>query len=229
MIDFYFFPSPNGLKIAIMLEETGLDFRIIPVDISKGEQFAPEFLAISPNNKIPAIIDQDAEGGPQSIFESGAILEYLAEKSGQFMPIATRPRYLVKQWLYWQVGSLGPMAGQANHFRAFAPEKVDYAIRRYTDEVNRIYGVLDRQLKGQDFIAGDYSIADMAAWPWIVPYERQGQRLEDFPNLRRWFYSMGARPGVQRGYAHGHEKLLSPEEYHLLLNQTAQSVATFTS
>jgi GST-like protein len=228
MIDFYFFPSPNGLKVAIMLEETGLEYRLLPVDISKGEQFDPKFLAISPNNKIPAIVDQAGEGGPLSLFESGAILEYLAEKSGQLLPLDTRRRFLVKQWLYWQVAHLGPMAGQANHFRAFAPERVPYGIKRYTDEVNRLYGVLDRQLAGRDFIADIYSIADIAAWPWIVPYERAGQRLEDFPNLQRWFYSVGARPAVQKAYALGHEKLLTPEEYRFLLNQTAQSVTNFT-
>jgi GST-like protein len=227
MLEIFFFPSPNGLKVLIFVEEAGLDYRLTPVDIAAGEQFAPDYLAISPNNKIPAILDHDADGGPLALFESGAILEYLAEKTGRFLPADLRPRYEVKQWLYWQMASLGPMAGQAHHFRAFAPEQVPYAIRRYTDEMNRLYGVLDTRLAGRDYVAGDYSIADMAIWPWIAPHERQGQDLDDFANVRAWFRRMQQRPAVARAAEFGREKLLSPEEYTLLLNQTSQTARRF--
>jgi GSH-dependent disulfide-bond oxidoreductase len=183
MIELHFYPSPNGLKIAMMLEECGLPYRIVEVDILRGAQFAPEFLRISPNNRIPAIVDTAAQGGPLAVFESGAILQYLAEKSGQLLPAEVRGRYEVLQWVYWQVAGLGPMAGQAHHFRAFASEVVPYGIKRYTDEVNRLYGVMERRLADRAYLAGDYSIADIACWPWIVPHERQGQALADFPNV----------------------------------------------
>ena len=227
MIDLYFFPSPNVLKVLIFLEESGLDYTLKPVNIASGEQFDPAFLAISPNNKVPAIRDHIPGEPALDLFESGAILEYLADKCGRFLPPPGRERLLVKQWLYWQVGGLGPMAGQANHFRAFAPERVPYGIARYTDEVNRLYGVLDKQLQGLDFVAGDYSIADMAIWPWVVPYERQGQDLEDFPNIARWFARVAQRPAVRRADELGHERLLSPEEYAILLNQTSKTAQRF--
>lgn len=224
MITLLFYPSPNGLKATIMLEECGLPFRVRFVDITRGAQFEPEFLAISPNNKIPALVDEDAEGGPLAMFESGAILQYLAEKSGRFLPGEPRARYRVLQWLYWQVGGLGPMAGQAHHFRAFASEVVPYGIKRYTDEVNRLYGVLDRALAGNEWLAGDYSIADMAVYPWIIPHERQGQKLEDFPQVQRWFAAMAARPGVQRGLAFGAERKADEIGHTYLYGQTADKV-----
>jgi GST-like protein len=224
LIDLHFYPSPNGLKISIMLEECGLPYRIVEVNILRGEQFKPEFLRIAPNNRIPAIVDQDAEGGPLSIFESGAILQYLAEKSGQFLPVESRARFDVLQWLFWQVGGLGPMAGQAHHFRAFAPEQVPYGIKRYTDECNRLYGVLDRRLADREFVAGEYSIADMACWPWIVFHERQGQALESFPNVQRWFDAVRARPAVRRAYDRGYERMADSEAYQYLYGQTAGSV-----
>jgi GST-like protein len=225
MIDLYFYPSPNGLKISIMLEECGLPYRIVEVNILRGEQFNPEFLRISPNNRIPAIVDQDAEGGPLSVFESGAILQYLAEKSGRFLPREPHRRFDVLQWLYWQVGGLGPMAGQAHHFRAFAPEKIPYAIKRYTDECNRLYGALDRRLADREFVAGEYSIADMACWPWIVFHERQGQPLESFPHVQRWFDAVRVRSAVRRAYDRGYERMADSEAYQYLYGQTAASVA----
>ena len=224
MIDLYFYPSPNGLKITIMLEECGLPYSIRLVDITRGAQFDPDFLRLSPNNKIPALIDEDAKGGPLRLFESGAILTYLAELTGRFLPAVTHGRYACLTWLFWQVGGLGPMAGQAHHFRAFAPEQVPYAIRRYTDEVNRLYGVLDRALAGGEWLAGDYSIADMACYPWIVPHERQGQKLENFPHVKRWFEAMTARPGVQRGLARGHELAADEIGHGFLYGQTAAKV-----
>ncbi len=203
MIDLYYWPTPNGQKIRVFLEEADLPYRIIPVDIGKGDQFKPEFLAISPNNKMPAIVDhelfdhQSTKGGaPLSLFESGAILLYLAGKSGRFMPVDQRAHYEALQWLFWQVAGLGPMAGQAGHFRVYAPEPVPYGIERYTNEVARLYGVLDRRLEGREYIAGDYSIADMAVYPWIVPHRAHGQDLADFPNIARWFASIKARPAV---------------------------------
>ncbi len=225
MIDLYFYPSPNGLKISIMLEECALPYRIVEVNILRGEQFKPEFLSISPNNRIPAIVDPDAEGGPLSVFESGAILQFLAEKSGRFLPREPHRRFDVLQWLYWQVGGLGPMAGQAHHFRAFAPEKIPYGIKRYTDECNRLYGVLDRRLADREFVAGEYSIADMACWPWIVFHDRQGQALETFPNVQRWFDAVRARPAVRRAYDRGYERMADSEAYQYLYGQTAASVA----
>ena len=202
MIDLYYWTTPNGHKITIFLEEAGLPYSIKPVNISTGEQFKPEFLRISPNNRIPAIVDNDpADGkGPLSVFESGAILQYLAEKAGKFLPADARGRSDVMQWLFWQMGGLGPMAGQNGHFNNYAPEKIPYAIQRYVKETERLYGVLDERLTGREFIAGDYSIADMASYPWIVPHERHGQNLDDFPNLKRWFLALGQRPAVQGAY-----------------------------
>jgi len=202
MIDLYYWATPNGHKIPIFLEEAGLDYTIHPINIGKNEQFQPDFLKIAPNNRIPAIVDHaPTDGGaPISIFESGAILLYLAEKTGKFIPAEARGKVTVTQWLFWKMGGLGPMAGQNHHFAIFAPEKIPYAIDRYVKETARLYGVLDRQLAKGPYIAGDYSIADMAAYPWIVPYERQSQKLEDFPHLKRWFETMQARPAVIRAY-----------------------------
>jgi len=203
MIDLHYWTTPNGHKVTMFLEETRLAYRIIPVNISRGDQFKPEFLAISPNNRIPAIVDHNPEGGgsrPVSVFESGAILLYLAEKTSRFLPSDVRTGYDVIQWLFWQVGGLGPMAGQNHHFSQYAPEKLAYPINRYVQETNRLYGVLEKRLAGREFIAGDYSIADMAAYPWIVPYERQGQKLKDFRNLKRWFETIKARPATVRAY-----------------------------
>lgn len=203
MIELYYWGTPNGLKPRLMLEETGLDYRIVPVDIGQGEQFRPEFLAFAPNNRIPALVDYAPIGGgaPLRLFESGALLQYLAEKSGRFLPQNVRERFEVMQWLYWQVGGLGPMAGQNGHFRVYAPEPVPYAIDRYTRETARLYGVLDRRLAGREFIAGEYSIADMACYPWIVPHAAHAQNLADFPHVRRWFDAIRARPATQRAYA----------------------------
>ena len=201
MIDLYTWPTPNGHKIHIMLEETGLPYRIIPINIGKGDQFDPAFLKISPNNKMPAIVDPDGPGGePISLFESGAILIYLADKTGQFLPPEPRARYTVLQWLMFQMGSIGPMLGQAHHFRIYAPEKIEYAVDRYTQEAGRLYRVVDRRLGEAPWLGGDdYSIADMATFPWLRRYERQGQDLADFPNLARWYERMMERPAVQRG------------------------------
>ncbi|HEX9144176.1 MAG TPA: glutathione S-transferase N-terminal domain-containing protein [Candidatus Binatia bacterium] len=203
MIDFYYWTTPNGHKITIFLEETGLPYSIKPVNIGAGDQFKPEFLAIAPNNRIPAIVDHEpADGGkPLSVFESGAILQYLAEKTGKFLPTNVRGRTEVMQWLFWQMGGLGPMLGQNHHFRNYTAEKIPYAINRYVKETERLYGVLDDRLADREFIAGDYSIADMACYPWIVLHERQGQNLDDFPNLKRWFYTVQPRAAVQRAYA----------------------------
>ena len=202
MIDLYYWTTPNGHKITIFLEEAGLPYSIKPVNISIGEQFAPEFLKVSPNNRIPAVVDNEpADGrGPLGVFESGAILQYLAEKTGKFLPADARGRIEVMQWLFWQMGGLGPMAGQNGHFNNYAPEKIAYAIDRYVKETERLYGVLDERLDGREFIARDYSIADMASYPWIVPHERHGQSLDDFPNLKRWFMAIGRRPAVERAY-----------------------------
>ncbi len=202
MIDVYFWTTPNGYKVTIMLEELGLAYNVIPVDIGKGEQFKPEFLKISPNNKIPAIVDHQGPGGrPISIFESGAILMYLAEKTGKLMPTDMRGRYEVIQWLMFQMGTVGPMLGQAHHFRRYAPQKIGYAIQRYTNEARRIYTVIDTRLAEVEYLAGDYSIADIATYPWIRPYKWQGQELDEFPNLKRWYEAIEKRPAVQRGLA----------------------------
>lgn len=203
MIDFYYWTTPNGHKIAIFLEEAGIPYALKTVDIGKGEQFAPDFLKISPNNKIPAIVDHaplDA-GEPINIFESGAILQYLAEKTGLFLPQDLREKLEVMTWLFWQMGGLGPMLGQNHHFSKYAPEKIPYAISRYMKETERLYGVLDRRLAGREHIAGEYSIADIACYPWIVPHRMQGIALEDYPNIGRWFESVSVRPAVQRAYA----------------------------
>lgn len=203
MIDLYYWTTPNGHKITMFLEEAGLEYKIIPINISKGEQFEPEFLKIAPNNRIPAIVDHaPSDGGNAiSVFESGAILQYLAEKSGQFLSSDLRQRTMTMQWLFWQMGGLGPMAGQNHHFGTYAPEKIPYAIQRYVNETNRLYGVLNKRLADHEFISDQYSIADMACYPWIVPHQRQNQKLEDFPHLHRWFNSIAARPATQRAYA----------------------------
>jgi len=202
MIDLYFWPTPNGYKVSIMLEEIGMAYTVIPVNISKGDQFKPEFLEISPNNKMPAIVDHDGPGGqPLSLFESGAILLYLAEKSGQLMPAEMRARYQVIEWLMFQMGGIGPMLGQAHHFRRYAPEPIQYAIDRYTNEARRLYNVLDKQLGRNQYVAGEYSIADIAIYPWLIPHKWQGMELEEFPNVKRWFDAIAARPAVQRGVA----------------------------
>lgn len=202
MIDLYTAGTPNGLKMKLFFEETGLPHRSIRVDLGKGDQFKPEFLKISPNNKIPAIVDHaPSDGGPPiEMFESGAILLYLAEKTGRLYPADLRQRLEVRQWLFWQMAGLGPLAGQAGHFLIYAPERIPYAIERYTREVTRLFGVLDRHLEGRDFIAGDYSIADIACFPWIFPHRGLRQTLSDFPNLQRWFKSIEARPATQRAY-----------------------------
>ena len=202
MIDLYYWTTPNGHKITIFLEEAGLDYVIKPIDINAGQQFEPDFLAIAPNNRIPAIVDRTPQDGgpPISIFESGAILQYLAEKTGRFLPKDLRARIETMQWLFWQMGGLGPMAGQNHHFRLFAPEKIDYAIERYVNETRRLYGVMEKRLAGREYLAGEYSIADIACFPWIVPHERQGQKLSEFPNLAKWFDRVRLRPAVARAY-----------------------------
>jgi GST-like protein len=232
MIDLHYWPTPNGHKITMFLEEAGLAYRIHPVDIAAGAQFRPEFLAISPNNRMPAIVDHSpADGGaPIPVFESGAILVYLAEKTGRFLPTSARARAKALEWLLWQVGGLGPMAGQNHHFALYAPEKIPYAVDRYVKETNRLYGVLNRQLAHGEYIAGAYSVADMASYPWIVPHKRQGQDLDDFPHLKRWFEAVKARPGTQRAYEAGkairmqRPEDLSDEQKKMLFGQTASVV-----
>ncbi|HUL40692.1 MAG TPA: glutathione binding-like protein [Burkholderiales bacterium] len=202
MIDLYYWTTPNGHKITIFLEEARVAYTIKPVNISMGDQFHPEFLKISPNNRIPAIVDHAPldDGPPLSVFESGAILQYLAEKTGRFLSPDLRVRFDTLQWLFWQMANLGPMLGQNHHFLTYAPEKIPYAIERYLKEAERLYDVLNTQLAGREFIAGDYSIADMAAYPWTVPHKRQGIDLDTFPNVKRWFETIRARPAVQRAY-----------------------------
>ena len=202
MIELYYWGTPNGHKITIFLEEAELEYQIFPIDIGKGAQFQPDFLKIAPNNRIPAIIDRDPVDGsePISVFESGAILQYLAEKTGKFLPTNLCDRTVVMEWLFWQMGGLGPMLGQNHHFNQYAPEKIPYAIERYVKETTRLYGVLNRQLVGKDYIAGEYSIADMACYPWIVPHEKQQQNIADFPDLQRWFVTMQQRPAVIQAY-----------------------------
>jgi GST-like protein len=232
MIDLHYWTTPNGHKVTIFLEEAGLPYKIFPVAIGKGEQFKPEFLAISPNNRIPAMVDHDPPGGdkPISVFESGAMLLYLAEKTGKFIAKDLRGRVATLEWLFWQMGGLGPMSGQNNHFSNYAVEKIPYAMARYRDEVNRLYGVMNKQLAGNDYLAGEYSIADMACYPWVVPYERQGQKLEDFPNLKRWFEAIKARPAVKRAYDKAtavnpnQGGIRTAEERAILFGQTAKSV-----
>jgi len=228
MIELSYWTTPNGHKITIFLEESATPYRIIPVNISKGEQFGEAFLKISPNNRIPAIVDSaPADGGePISVFESGAILEYLAEKTGKFLPKDVRGKYEALQWVYWQMAGLGPMAGQNHHFVQYAPEKIPYAMERYIKETSRLYGVLNKRLADRDFIAGDYSIADMAAYPWIVPYERQKLDIEDFPHLKRWFLAIKDRPAVARAYALAKEinqqPTVTPESRAHLFGQAAR-------
>ncbi|WFU39083.1 glutathione binding-like protein [Bradyrhizobium sp. CB82] len=230
MIDLYYWPTPNGHKITMFLEEAGLEYTIHPVDISAGDQFKPEFLRISPNNRMPAIIDRSPvdSGAPVSVFESGAILVYLADKVGKLLPQDLRDRTATLEWVFWQVGGLGPMAGQNHHFVQYSPERIAYAMDRYVKETNRLYGVLNRRLAGRDFIVGDnYSIADIAAYPWIVPWKRQQQDLESFPNLRRWFEAVRGRPSTQRAYARGepytNRPTVTEEGKKILFGQTAQS------
>lgn len=232
MIDLHYWPTPNGHKITLFLEESGVPYRIVRVNIGTGEQFAPEFLAISPNNRMPAIVDQaPADGGePIAVFESGAILLYLAQKTGKFIPPDTRGQKAVLEWLFWQVGGLGPMAGQNHHFSNYAPEKLTYAIDRYVKETNRLYGVLDRRLAKVPYLAGEqYSIADMASYPWIVPWQRQQQDLNEFPSLKRWFEGIAARPATQRAYARADEfpsrPTVNEETRKVLFGQTAANTA----
>ena len=230
MIDLYYWTTPNGHKITIFLEEAGLPYRVVPVNIGKGEQFAADFLKISPNNRIPAIVDQaPADGGaPIALFESGAILLYLADKSGRFIAPDLRGRAETLQWLFWQMGGLGPMAGQNHHFTQYAPEKVPYAIERYTKETARLYAVLNKRLADREFVAGAYSIADMACYPWIVPHARQGQNLDDFPHLKRWFEAIRERPATRRAYALGEKTnpapVITDAEKKILFGQDASIV-----
>ena len=231
MIDLHYWTTPNGHKVTMFLEESGLPYRIIQVNISKGDQFKPEFLAISPNNRIPAIVDHNPKDGgkPISVFESGAILLYLAEKTGMFLPNDFRRKVEVMQWLFWQMGGLGPMAGQNHHFGQYAPEKLPYAIDRYVKETNRLYGVLNKQLDDRAFVAGKYSIADMAAYPWIVPWKRQAQNLDDFRHLKRWFETIRARPATVRAYQKADQintqPTVSAESKSVLFGQTAATVS----
>ncbi len=229
MIDLHYWPTPNGHKITMFLEETGLPYRIVPVNIGTGAQFEPAFLAIAPNNRMPAIVDSEPQvgGAPLSVFESGAILLYLAEKSGRLLPAELHARFEVIQWLFWQMAGLGPMAGQNHHFARYAPEKLPYAITRYVNETNRLYGVLNTRLAQRRFVAGDdYSIADIASYPWIVPHEAQGQKLADFPHLQRWFEAIRARPATERAYEKGKEfspqATLTEEAKKILFGQTAR-------
>ena len=203
MLDLYYWPTPNGHKITIFLEEAGLEYNLHRVNITKGEQFSPDFLLISPNNKMPALIDHDPEdhAGDLAVFESGAILWYLAEKTGKFIPLSVRAKTEVSQWLFWQMSGLGPMAGQNHHFNKYAPEKVPYAIERYTKETARLYGVLDKHLQDREWVGESYSIADMAIYPWIVLHAMQKQNLADFPNVARWFESIANRPAVKKAYS----------------------------
>lgn len=230
MYDVYFWTTPNGYKVTIFCEEAGLDYTVKPVNISAGEQFDPEFLKIAPNNRIPALIDHaPADGGaPVALFESGAILLYLADKTGQFIAADVHGRADVLQWLFWQMGGLGPMCGQNHHFATYAPEKIPYAIDRYVNETARLYAVMDKRLADRDFLAGAYSIADMACYPWIVPHERQRQNLDDFPNLKRWFETVRARPAVTAAYEKGKAvnavATVTEEAKKLLFGQGAQTV-----
>jgi GSH-dependent disulfide-bond oxidoreductase len=231
MIDLYYWPTPNGHKITIFLEEAGLEYRIIPVNIGAGDQFKPAFLKISPNNRMPAIVDlAPSDGGNAiSVFESGAILVYLAEKTGKLLPKDLRGRKTALEWLFWQVGGLGPMAGQNHHFSNYAAEKIPYAIDRYVKETNRLYGVLDRRLDDREFIVGnDYTIADIAAYPWIVPWKAQQQNLDDFPNVKRWFDAIRNRPATVSAYAqaqpYSNQPAVTEESKKFLFGQTAASV-----
>ena len=224
MIDFHYWPTPNGWKIAIMLEETGLPYRMIPVDIRAGAQHAPAFLAISPNGRMPAIVDHDAPGGPLSVFESGAILLHLAERAGRFAPADHRDRTAMMEWLFWQVGNLGPMAGQLSHFVNYAQGEHPYSHKRYAGEYRRCLEVLERRLEGRDHILGDYSIADMAAWPWVLIAKPLGQSLDALPNVTRWRAAIKARPAVRRAVDLGKDlrrsKPPTDDERRILFNQT---------
>ncbi|MET3790729.1 glutathione S-transferase family protein [Aquamicrobium terrae] len=233
-IELHYWPTPNGHKITIFLEEAGIPYEVHYVNIGRGEQFEPSFLKIAPNNRMPAIVDPEGPssdgkwgGQPISVFESGAILQYLGRKFGRFYPADERQRTEVDQWLFWQMGGLGPMAGQAHHFRQYAPEQIQYGIDRYTNEVNRLYGVMDKRLADRDYLAGDYSIADMAAFPWVRPYRNQGQDLEDFPNLKRWFDTIAARPAVQKavevGQDHRNNLAEDKEAQKILFGQKARA------
>jgi GSH-dependent disulfide-bond oxidoreductase len=231
MIELHYWPTPNGHKITMFLEETGLPYTIVPVNIGKGDQFQPDFLKIAPNNRMPAIIDRAPKdgGAPISVFESGAILEYLGDKTGRFFPTDVRARNEVRQWLFWQMGGLGPMAGQNHHFAHYASEKLPYAIDRYVNETNRLYGVLNRRLADRPFVAGDYSIADMAAYPWVVPYKNQSQDIETFPHLKRWFEAIQNRPATIHAYEKGKEvnnaaPVMTDEARKVLFGQTAAVV-----
>jgi GST-like protein len=234
LIDLYYWPTPNGHKISLFLEEADLPYKLVPVNISVGEQFKPEFLAISPNNRMPAIVDHAPLGGgkPISVFESGAILLYLAQKTELYIPQDVRGSVEVMQWLFWQVGGLGPMAGQNHHFARYAPEKISYAIERYVKETNRLYGVLNKRLADREFVAGDYSIADMAAYPWVVPHEAQGQNLAEFPHLQRWFEAIRVRPATVRAYDIAKRfdttPVVTEASRKVLFGQTAESVSTKT-
>lgn len=212
MIDLYAWPTPNAYKVSIMLEETGLPYKVIPVNLAAGEQFAPDFLKISPNNRMPAIVDHDVVGGPLSVFESGAILMYLAEKTGQFWPLAPHARYRTAEWVMWQMAGFGPMLGQAGHFKRAAPDKIPYAIERYTNEAKRLYGVLDKQLEGKEYITGAYSIADMMSYPWSLASTWLEVPVEDFQNVARWQATMAARPAVARGMELLADKKMAPSE-----------------
>jgi GSH-dependent disulfide-bond oxidoreductase len=236
MIDLYYWTTPNGHKITMFLEEAGVPYRIVPVNIGKGEQFQPEFLRISPNNRMPAIVDHEPQGGgsPVSVFESGAILLYLAKKVRKLIPSDLRGEVETLQWLFWQVGGLGPMAGQNHHFTQYAPEKIPYAIERYVKETNRLYGVLNHRLADRPYVAGRaYTIADIASYPWIVPYERQQQNLDDFPHLKRWFNAIKARPATVRAYERASEINSQPavteESRAILFGQTAANVGRATT
>ena len=226
MIDLYYWPTPNGFKISIMLEECGLPYRVIPVNIGKGDQFTAEFLALNPNNRMPVIVDQDAPGGPLPVFESGAILVYLAEKTGKFLPAETHKRFDVLQWLFWQMAGLGPMAGQAGHFLIYQEGKHAYATERYSNEYGRLLAVIERRLRDRDYLAGEYSIADMACLPWASPYERLGQGLDELPKVGAWLERLKARPAVQRGMEVGRDlrsdKPLTDEQRRMLYGQTAR-------
>lgn len=230
MIDLYFWTTPNGYKPLMFLEETALPYKLVPVNIGAGDQFKPDFLKIAPNNRMPAIVDHEPAGGgePISVFESGAILLYLAEKTGRFLPTDLAGRHDVLQWLFWQMGGLGPMAGQNHHFNVYAPEKIPYAIDRYVKETGRLYAVLNHRLADREFVAGDYSIADMASYPWTVSHERQNQDLNDFPHLKRWFEAIAARPATVRAYEKGKALNTSPtmskEAKKILFGQGPETV-----
>ena len=232
MIDLYYWTTPNGHKVTMFLEETSTEYRLIPIDIGKGEQFKPEFLAVAPNNRIPAMVDtKPADGGaPVSLFESGAMLLYLADKTKKLIPTSLRSRAACLEWLFWQMAGLGPMAGQNGHFTQYAPEKIPYAIDRYVKETNRLYGVLNKRLADREFVAGEYSIADIASYPWIVPHERHGQNLAEFPHLKRWYDAIRARPATLRAYDRAKEVNPNPpaamtdEAKKILFGQTAAVV-----